>query len=134
MPIQTAHDSSPFASAVDAALVVAKQAARAAALAVEHLEQAERSTKPQHARRWRIAAFGAMQETKVLARRSMEAMADVAPVDESTATPATMLAAVIDELEAMAKVEPTLVGGDALGRAAERVAARFTTATKVGGR
>lgn len=121
MQHNASHDSSPSASATDAALRNARQTARAAALAVEHLESAERSTKPEHARRWRLAGFGLLQETKVLATRSMQCLADV--VDErAVESDRVSLALLLQQLEDMANAEGSLVGCDALRRAAATLA------------
>lgn len=121
MPEHSAHDSSPDASAVDAALLTARQAARAAALAVDHLEQAERSTKPQHARRWRIAGFSALQDARILTKRAMEQMA--AAVGEPST--GVLLSDVLDELGKMVETEGSMTGADALMRAERRLQARF---------
>lgn len=119
---QRRHDSSPSASATDAALRNAQSSARAAALAVDHLESAERSTKPEHARRWRLAGFGALQESKVLATRAMECLADVDVAD--VARDRVSLSFVMQMLEELASREGSMVGCDAIRRAAAHLVAK----------
>jgi hypothetical protein len=124
MPIQDAHDSAPSATAVDAALITTQQCARAAALAADHLADAERSTKPVHARRWRIAAFSALQETQVLVRRAMLQLAAAGDADADARGVQVELTLAVQQLEALADREATLTGGDAIRRAAAELIAR----------
>lgn len=74
------HENNTPSTGADASLVTAQQAARAATLAVDN-QNAERSTKPRHARRWRLAGFSALQEARVLVRRAMAQLADAELAD-----------------------------------------------------
>jgi hypothetical protein len=128
MPLDNDRDSSPSASAVDAATLSAHQLARAAALAHDNLMSAEASTKPRHARSWRIAGFSALQECRVLVRRAMLQLASAngsdLPLDSENGC-TVELAAVLRELDAFADREATLTGNDAVRRAAAMLIAKM---------
>ncbi len=119
------HDTSPSATAIDAATLTARQLARAAALAADNLDNAERATKPAHARRLRLAGFGALQDCRVLSRRAMHQLADASAGELVSEATTVELVAVLRELDAMAKVEASLTGSDAVARAAAMLVAKF---------
>jgi hypothetical protein len=111
-----AHESSTTATPIDAALRTAHDCSRAAALAVEHLEDAERTTRPTSARRSRAAALGLLHDVRLLARNALQQLATHSPAPDPLPQRVD-LAIVLQQLTAFADAEATLTGCEAVRRA-----------------